>query len=551
MAKPSDHPRSVEDWQRLRAKVLGLGRQSFRKSYYPELQRRLQELERFQALLDVSNEAFFIVEIPSGRIVDANISAQHQTGLEKEALLASRLSDIFPRETWKRLESFFASPPAYAGASAHFATSTKLKKGDEEWLPVLVNVTIRRFDEGASAIVVARDLSDQQRMEAQLRQAQRMEALGRLAGGVAHDFNNLLGALFGYSELIMMKLSESDPLREDLEQVLAIGERAAGLTRQLLAFSRQQVVQPKTIDLSVVVTNLRRMLIRVIGEDIQLVTKVSEEPALVFVDPGQMEQVIVNLVVNARDAIPEGGRLELRTSIAFVESTEGAYEVIPPPRRECVELSVIDTGIGINAATMERMCEPFFTTKSVGKGTGLGLSTAYGIIEQAGGGLIVESEVGQGTTFTILLPLVKGTPTEESAQRGLDTLKRHERLLIVEDDSTLRDILSRLLSSEGYDVLAASNGHEAIALLDQHGEAIDLVLTDVVMPGIKGPEVVAHLRQTRPHAKVIYMSGYLDDAVQALTRVDRREPLLAKPFSLRDLARMIRATLDSQGGDDD
>ncbi|HEX2709883.1 MAG TPA: PAS domain S-box protein, partial [Candidatus Deferrimicrobium sp.] len=363
-------------------------------------------------------------------------------------------------------------------------------------------------------VAVKRDVTDVRRMEEQLRQSQKMEAVGRLAGGVAHDFNNLLTAISGYSDLLLHRLPDYSTLRRDVEEIRRAGDRAAVLTRQLLAFSRRQVLQPKVLDLNTVVTTMGQMLRRLIGEDIELSTDLSPSLSRVKADPGQIEQVIVNLAVNARDAMPDGGRITVATADAELSP---AYAVAHPEVRPGahVLLSVADTGHGMSDEIQAHLFEPFFTTKERGKGTGLGLATVYGIVQQSGGHIRVNSAADRGTTFLIYLPRV------EAPQDGVEGADRPllphpspgtETVLLAEDEDVVRRLAREILSGNGYKVLEAGNGREALLLSEAHRGEIHLLLTDVEMPTLSGRELGEQIRLQRPDLRILYMSGYTDDA---------------------------------------
>jgi PAS domain S-box-containing protein len=380
---------------------------------------------------------------------------------------------------------------------------------------------------------VAEDITARRQLEEQLRQAQKMEAIGQLAGGIAHDFNNLLTVITGNSELLLQALGEADPQREFVEEIAKAGERSASLTRQLLAFSRKQVLAPKLLDLNAVVLDTERMLRRVIGEDVTLTTRLQRPLPPIKADPGQLEQVLLNLAVNARDAMPQGGQLTIGTT------ADDSHVV----------LEVADTGIGMSEDVKRRVFEPFFTTKPAGKGTGLGLAAVHGFVAQSQGHIDVDSEPGRGTTFRIALP-VADQPTETGAEapRATDSLvKGAETILVVEDDGGVRTLTARVLRRAGYEVLAASDRSEALRLAREHHGTIHLLVTDVVMPGAGGRLVAEQLLALRPEMKVLYVSGYTDDAVVRHGVLYDRTNFLPKPFSLTVLTEKIRDVLSPRG----
>jgi two-component system, cell cycle sensor histidine kinase and response regulator CckA len=376
--------------------------------------------------------------------------------------------------------------------------------------------------------------------EERLFHSQRMEAVGRLAGGVAHDFNNLLTAISGYSDLTLMQLQANDPLRPYIEEIKKAGERAAALTRQLLAFSRKQVLQPKVMNLNTLIQDIGKMLPRLIGEDIELHTELAADIWNIRADRGQIEQVILNLVVNARDAMPDGGKLTLQTANLLPDEVEP--DVLPGAY---VMLAVIDTGTGISEETKPKIFEPFFTTKEPGKGTGLGLATVYGIVRQSGGHILLYSHIGQGTTFKIYLPQISDKiEITDRETKSLERVQGGETILLVEDEDMVREIALKTLEMMGYKVLKACNGDEAILVFEQYKENIQLLLTDVVMPGMNGRVLADRLSAARPEMEILFMSGYTDDAIIRKGALEKGTNFLGKPFTPDQLTCKVREVLD-------
>jgi CheY-like chemotaxis protein len=371
-----------------------------------------------------------------------------------------------------------------------------------------------------------------------------MEAVGRLAGGVAHDFNNLLTVIQGHSELLLARLPADDPTRKEIDQIRKAGERAAGLTRQLLAFSRRQVLQARVLDLNEVAVDMEKMMHRLIGEDIELITRLGPEMPHVKADPGQLEQVIMNLAVNARDAMPDGGRLILETADTLLD--EGFCRDHPPTRPgRYVMLALTDTGTGMTPETRAHLFEPFFTTKEKGKGTGLGLATVYGIVKQSGGYIWAESEPGKGSTFRIYLPPVDAPARSHEPRGGAPaTIEGSETILLVEDEPVVRQLARRILEMNGYTVLEAGDVGDARRLCATHPGPIQLLLTDVVMPVMSGRGLADALSGLRPGMRVLYMSGYTDDAVMRHGIQAEGVPFLQKPFTPQGLAAKVREVLD-------
>ena len=378
--------------------------------------------------------------------------------------------------------------------------------------------------------------------EKQLRQAQKLEAVGRLAGGLAHDFNNVLTVIMGHSQVLLNEMKPDHPLKSKIEEMQKAGDRAAALIKQLLTFSRKQPSEPKVLSLNPVITNLEAMLRRLIGEDIELVLKASQENLRVKADPAQLEQIVMNLVVNARDAMPRGGKLTIETASVMLGRTP-VYHLNPLSPGAYVRVSVSDTGCGMPPAVQAHIFEPFFTTKEEGKGTGLGLSTVFGIVSQSGGGLDVTSTLGQGTRFDVYLPSVTTEPEKATGQDSIQqSISGHETILLVEDDSGVRELVRDELRKLGYQVFEAKNGLEACLVGTQQLGALQLLLTDVVMPGMSGTELAQHLRVIKPELKLLFISGYTDDV--GIGAGDPASAYLQKPFTPEALAKTIRELLD-------
>jgi signal transduction histidine kinase len=393
-------------------------------------------------------------------------------------------------------------------------------------------------------VVMSIDITDEQRREAQFRHAQKMEAVGRLAGSVAHDFNNVLSVILSLTSMILSDLKPVDPLRVDVETIKKAGERGADLTRQLLAFSRQQVIAPRAVDMNEIVLESERMLQRLLREDVELVTHCQRQLPKVLVDPGQIDQVILNLVINARDAMPDGGKLTIETKEVVLDESyaNGHFGSTPGPH---VMLAVSDTGVGMTRETQSRIFEPFFTTKEVGKGTGLGLSTVFGIVQQCRGNIWVYSEVGGGTTFKVYFPTHKGPDTILPEPAAPVTLQGTETILLVEDQEDVRQVAQQILRRYGYHVIEARNAGEAWLTSERHPRTIHLLLTDVVMPQMSGRELAERLTRARPEMKVLYMSGYTDNTIVHHGILDSGIAYLQKPILPEVLARRVREVLDS------
>ena len=387
------------------------------------------------------------------------------------------------------------------------------------------------------------ELIERERKKAEeLRQSQKMEAVGQLAGGVAHDFNNLLTVITGYSEMGLRRLSSDDPMRRNMQEIKKAGDRAASLTRQLLAFSRKQMFQAKVIDLNSVVAEMDKLFQRLIGEDVDLVTLLEPSLCKIKADQGQIEQVLMNLVVNARDAMPRGGKLTIETGNAVLDQTVKSHFLVKPGRY--LMLAVSDTGVGMDAETQKHIFEPFFTTKEVGKGTGLGLATVYGIVKQSGGHILVYSEPSHGTTLKVYLPITDEFVSNEVETKVPEVPRGKGTILLVEDEQLVRTLAVEILETNGYKVLSAANGAEALRLCEDYAGHIELLVTDVVMPLMGGRELAERLAELRPRTKVLYMSGYTDDAIVRHGILDDQMSFIQKPFSLDVFARKISELLD-------
>ena len=385
--------------------------------------------------------------------------------------------------------------------------------------------------------IIAEDITDRRQLEEQFRQAQKMEAVGRLAGGVAHDFNNLLMVINGYTEVLLEELKSGDAMYQKVQSIQQAADRAATLTRQLLAFSRKQLLELKVVDVNTVISDMERLLRPLIGENIGLITRLSPDAGRTRADAGQLEQVIMNLVVNAKDAMPEGGKITVQSSEVTVRQNFREHRFIQPGRY--VVLSVSDTGHGMDKETQSRIFEPFFTTKEKGKGTGLGLSTVYGIVKQSGGYVFPQSEPGAGTTFYIYLPRVEESPEEMAPPKSQENEKGGcETVLLVEDEASVRELVRETLAARGYKVLEAENGESGLRVADAHGDGIDILITDVVMPGM-----AKRLLQIRPNLAVLYLSGYTEDTILHQGALGPGTAFLQKPFTLQNLARKVREVL--------
>ena len=503
-------------------------------------EKRLQESEeQYRLLFDSNPHPMWVYDPDTLAFLAVNDAAIQLYGYTREEFLAMTLTDIRPRSEVPRLLRRLAEDPV-RGRSSDGTWQHRLKHGSV--IDVETSSNAITFRGRPARMVLATDVSEKRRLEGQLRQAQKMEAVGRLAGGVAHDFNNLLGVITGYGELVRKGLGAQHPEHRRVVEIQKAAERAANLTRQLLAFSRKQVLETKILDLNDVVTELGAMLHRLIGEDVHLATRVAPGLGRVRADRGQIEQVIVNLVVNARDAMPRGGDLIIETAnVAFDEAHSRQHADVRPG--DYVMLAVTDTGSGMDAKTQSHIFEPFFTTKEEGKGTGLGLATVFGIVNQSGGHVSVDSELGKGSTLRVYLPRTdEDAPPERAAERS--NVTGHETILVVEDAEALRSMIREILEGAGYSVVEYAAPGAVLEAIDVLGE-VDVLLTDVVLPRMSGPELAGLLRQARPHLEVLFMSGYTDQSAGHAAVLDPDRHFLQKPFTTADLLGKIRAVLDT------
>jgi two-component system cell cycle sensor histidine kinase/response regulator CckA len=492
-------------------------------------------------IFEGSRDAVFISD-ENGQFVAVNRAATELTGFAHEELLAMRIPDLHDEPDLAAYRAFHRR--ILDGERILSESPLRRKDGTK----VAVEFNNSRITIGGKLFMhtAARDVAERLHLEERLRQAQKMDAIGQLAGGVAHDFNNLLMVISGNTDLLLSETPADDPKREALTDIRKASERAASLTRQLLAFSRKQILEPRLVDVNAVVAGIEEMLRRLIGEDIELATDLAADPGWVKVDPGQLDQVVMNLALNARDAMPRGGRLTIRTRNLDPAEPLNLEEAAGQGSRSKVAISISDTGAGIPPELKARLFEPFFTTKEFGKGSGLGLATVHGIVKQSGGDIAVESEPGKGTTFTVVLPSQPSPRTPGGSSASFRALPRGtETVLVVEDEDAVRHIVKITLESMGYRVIEARNGPEALEAARRHKEAVHLVVTDVVMPEMSGLELAERLNREHPGTRVLYMSGYTDDAVMRHGIVESGVAFLQKPFLPLALARKVREVLEA------
>ena len=513
-----------------------------------------QSEARFRAIVEYAPEAIVLLDGGSQRLLAVNAAAERLFGLPREELLEKTLVELSslrqpdggPSEP--RLRAHVDD--ALLGAKPEFDWTIRNARGADVPCEVrllrLPQESPHAHDQGVVVRGSLSDVSGRRRLQEQLAQSQRLEAIGRLAGGVAHDFNNMMTVVIGTAEVLLGRLASTDPMRAELADIVGAAERAALVTRQLLAFGRRQRLAPLLVDLSAHVEHMNRVLQRVVGEDIELELELARPLGVVRVDAGQIEQVVLNLVVNARDAMPNGGRLTLQTANVTLDGEyQRLHNGVPPGRY--VMLAVSDSGEGIAEGVRAHIFEPFFTTKELGRGTGLGLATVHGIVEQSGGHIWVYSEPGTGTTFKVYLPRVDEARTHSSEPPPApnDRYSGVETVLVVEDDPHVRQFVRKALQRGGYTVLEANNGGEALLIMEQHLAAIDLLLTDVVMPRMTGPQLALRLRALRPDLPAVYMSGYAEDRVIEPGALGENDAFVQKPVGPEDLLRHVRSAIDA------
>ncbi|MDD2901346.1 MAG: PAS domain S-box protein [Syntrophales bacterium] len=498
--------------------------------------------ERYRSLFDGIPVGLYRTT-PDGKIVDINLALVQMLGYpDRQSLLAVNVTEsyVHPEDRDKKKAVLEGE-----GIIRDFEIELRRYDGKKIWVRDSVRV-VREADSGAAYYEGSmEEITEKKQLESQYRQAQKMEAVGRLAGGVAHDFNNLLTAITGYGEITLMELRRDDPLRLNVEEILRAADSATSLTQQLLAFSRKQILQPRGVNLNETLTDMQGMLQRLIGEDIELILGLEPELGTVTADPNQIEQIVMNLAVNARDVMPQGGKIILETGNVFLDEayTQRHLEVSPGPY---VMLAVSDNGLGMDEETQNHIFEPFFTTKELGKGTGLGLATVYGIVKQSGGHIWVYSEPGHGTTFKFYLPRADAAVEAVKAEKLAELPYGEETILVVEDEDALRALICRALKKFGYKTLEARHGGEALLICEEGPDPIHLMLVDVVLPQMSGPKIAARMAHLQPEMKVLFMSGYTEDAMVHHGLLDQSVPFLQKPFKPVTMVRKVREVLDAQ-----
>ncbi|MBP1628377.1 MAG: sensor hybrid histidine kinase [Holophagaceae bacterium] len=539
-----------EEWDHLRQKILGLGENSIHKSHFAELQQRIQQLEASErkfALAFQANPALMCLSaLEDGRLLEANQTFLHTLGLTLEDAIGKTSLEL---GIWPEPEAYRSVMGRLKVVGSIHLLELPVHRKDGSLVETLSSMVAVEVEGQDCVLFMAIDITEikqaqqeRERLQAQLLQAQKMDAIGQLAGGVAHDFNNLLTIINLNAEMLGI---EGEPPPKGLEEIMLAAQRAQDLTRQLLTFGRKQPMETMLCDLNQVVSETGKMLQRIIGEHIQLEINLAPDPSMVVVDPSQLSQVMMNLAINARDAMPQGGHLLLETSRTLVEEHHqrakhqdvlpGVYAVI----------AMADTGCGMDEATLNHIFEPFFTTKEKGKGTGLGLAMVYGIVKQSGGHVWVYSEPGRGTQFKIYLPLNSAEEAPSLALPSLPLRPGWETVLLVEDDAAVRALVVGALASWGYQVLEAADPLAALQITDAHSDPIHLLITDVVMPYFNGPDLAQRILQQRPDLRVLFVSGYTDGAIIHQESELKSAEFLQKPFNMKTLNQKVRAILDA------
>jgi len=497
--------------------------------------------EKYRMVVENAGEAIIIAQ--DGLILFANPRVSEILGVPAEKIVGRPISCLIHPEDLDMVTAYHTKRMQGDQAPAYYEFRALTSAGEIVWLEN--SVVLTKWEGGRAALSFLRDITQQKRLETQLVQSQKMEAVGRLAGGIAHDFNNLLTVITGYVSLILCRLGNENPFHKEMVEIQKAAEKTADLTRQLLAFSRKQVLQPKIVSLNHIVSGMEILLRRLIGEDIELSIVLEKNVPTVMVDPGQIGQIVINLAVNARDAMPKGGKLTIETKIIDLDDSfaQENPSLLHGPH---VVLSVSDTGVGMDRETMSKIFEPFFTTKEKGKGTGLGLSTAYGIVNQSRGHISAESIPGKGTTFRIYLPKTDGIETSSEEVRSEEAGGGEETVLVVEDEPVVRTLVTEILAAKGYPVLSAGSGEEATLLSRDFKGPIHLLVTDVVMTGMNGRDLADRISAERPGIKVLFMSGYTDDAIGHHGVLEDGIEFLSKPFSPATLVNKVRKILDAR-----
>ena len=508
-------------------------------------QKRLEvELSMLSHALRNVSECLSVFDL-KGNIIFVNESFINTYGYSKKELIGQSINKLHPSTNPRQI----FKPIIEKTLTENWEGELKAARKNGEAFTIYIRTSAVRDEEGAPIVIVsvARDITEKKQLENQLRQSQKMEAIGQLAGGIAHDFNNLLTVIEGYTELLFSNISDNDPAQNFVRQIKKAADRATALTGQLLAFSRRQILQPKTIDMNVLVGEMSILLKRLIGEDIEFTTLLSPDIGSIKADRSHMEQVLMNLAVNARDAMPDGGVLTVETRAVTLDSAPYEQHQSGIRKGSYVLLSISDTGVGMDDETRERVFEPFFTTKEKSKGTGLGLATVYGIVKQSGGHILLDSELGKGTTFKIYLPMIKSKAThKEQPEKEATNMHGTETLLVVEDEFMVRELVCDTLRTAGYTILEASNGKQAIEIFLKNETKIDMILTDVIMPEMSGRKMIETISQTHPTVLALYMSGYTDDAIIKHGVLDPGMAYIQKPFSPKALIAKVKEVLENK-----